>query len=181
MNKSFVLAGFDEKMKKLENANLNKKLFKDMVLQNCQLQNDLMQKYRWKVCLVVFSGDVSKWWLRFLKKGFRHCFITLGNGDLWLTIDAMLHKTDVIIQPVCGDFDMASWYLEQGFTVMATSLKDVPLVSAPLGFFTCVEAVKRVLGIHNFRIVTPYKLYKFLLSEKNKKIILDIREQLWYI
>lgn len=136
---------------------------------------------RWQIGLVVFSGQVSRWWLRFLKKGFRHCFITLGNGQNWLTIDPMLHKIEVVIQPVAGDFDLEKWYLEQGYQVLKTNLSAVQLTPAPLGLFTCVEVVKRIIGIHNFRIITPYSLYKFLLKVKNEKIILDKREQKWYI
>ena len=131
----------------------------------------------WSSCLVVFSGQVSKWWLRFLKKDFRHCFITIGNGRIWLTIDSMLHKIDIIIQPVAGDFDMEKWYISQGFKVLKATPSKIKLVSAPIGLFTCVEVVKRIIGIHDFRIATPYKLYKFLLNEKDKKIILDILEQ----
>ena len=31
-----------------------------------------------------------------------------------------------------------------------------------LGIFTCVEVVKRILGISKISIVTPFRLYKFL-------------------
>ena len=139
------------------------------------------QNNNWNTCLVVFSGQVSRWWLKFLKKDFRHCFVTLGNGELWLTIDAMLHKVDVVIQPVAGSFDMQKWYEANGFKVLKVELNKVPLIPAPLGLFTCVEVAKRILGIHNFRVTTPYKLYKFLLNAKYMKIILDSKEQKWYI
>ena len=33
---------------------------------------------------------------------------------------------------------------------------------APFMLFTCVEAVKRVLGIHRRGIVTPWQLYRHL-------------------
>jgi hypothetical protein len=33
---------------------------------------------------------------------------------------------------------------------------------------------KRVLGIHDKTIQTPYKLYRFLKNEQNKKKVLDI-------
>lgn len=132
----------------------------------------------WQTCLVVFSGQVSRWWLKALKQGFRHCFITLGNGQVWLTIDAMLNKTDVVIQPVAGDFDMKKWYESQGFLVVSVKIFNVGLIPAPVGFFTCVEMVKRIIGVHSFRIATPYSLYKFLLNVKNKKIILDSRREM---
>jgi hypothetical protein len=34
--------------------------------------------------------------------------------------------------------------------------------AAPFMLFTCVEAVKRVLGIHRRGIVTPWQLYQHL-------------------
>jgi hypothetical protein len=38
---------------------------------------------------------------------------------------------------------------------------------APISFFTCVEGAKRILGVHNIMIVTPWQLYKLLVKEKN--------------
>ena len=32
------------------------------------------------------------------------------------------------------------------------------------GIFTCVEVVKRILGISKKRVLTPYQLYKYLLK-----------------
>jgi len=35
-------------------------------------------------------------------------------------------------------------------------------------FFSCVEFIKRVLGIHSCFILTPWQLYKYLNKEKEK-------------
>jgi len=40
---------------------------------------------------------------------------------------------------------------------------------APWMPFSCVEAVKRVLGIHKSFILTPWQLYRFLRKEQTAK------------
>ena len=39
---------------------------------------------------------------------------------------------------------------------------------APIGIFTCVEVVKRILGIHARRIFTPWQLYHYLTKKKGE-------------
>ena len=53
--------------------------------------------YRYQKAVVGFGGRQTLWWMRFLKKGFYHCIIALGNDDEWVVIDPLLHFTDMIV------------------------------------------------------------------------------------
>jgi hypothetical protein len=112
--------------------------------------------------LVVFGGRTGMPWLRWLRPGFRHCFIAVADGGCWLTIDPLLHRLEVRATGLDSGFDLVGAYREMDLTVVAVTPRPVALRRAPLGVFTCVETVKRVLGIRARRIVTPWQLYRFL-------------------
>jgi len=112
--------------------------------------------------IVVFSGETNLKSLKILRPGFRHCFVLVRRQDCWVIYDPLSHRTDlaVIVGPSLGE--LAEWYRLKGLHVLETMVRRAPLRSAPLRPFTCVEAVKRVLGIHAPWITTPWQLYCFL-------------------
>lgn len=118
---------------------------------------------------VVFCKNTDIWWLRFLKKGFRHCFLVLNDGCNWITYDPTSAFTDIVVQKTPMDFDLPKWFSQRGDFVVPTIIEKQKKI-APLSIFTCVEGVKRVLGIHNLWILTPYQLYKYLIKNKRSKI-----------
>ena len=115
-----------------------------------------------EVAIVVFAGEASLKWLRLLRPGFRHCFVLVRRHDCWVIYDPLSHRTDlaVIAGPSMGE--LAEWYRERGLQAIETTVRRAPLRSAPLRPFTCVEAVKRVLGIHAPWVTTPWQLYCYL-------------------
>lgn len=115
---------------------------------------------------VVFSGKADVPWLKLLRPGFRHCFVLLHDGRYWLSVDPMLNYMDVQLQKVPSDFDVADWLKQRGNIVVPASVCRDKKVPAPWSPFTCVEAVKRVLGIHARWVMTPRQLYKFLQKQK---------------
>lgn len=124
--------------------------------------------WTWRRALVVFSGRADLAWLRLLRPGFRHCFLILGSNDGWLCLSPLAHRTTLTVLPLAADFDAAGWYRDQGLTVVETAYPtDPPRRQAPWRPYSCVEAVKRVLGIHHPLILTPWQLYRFL--EKSGK------------
>lgn len=119
--------------------------------------------------LVVFSGHADLRWLAWLRPGFRHCFAAIESGPYWVVYNPLSHCTEVaVLDGVDGDA-LAAWYRGQGFSVVSCRRRRPALQPAPLGFYTCVEAVKRVLGIHAPWVLTPWNLYKFLEKEKTRK------------
>lgn len=119
---------------------------------------------------VVFSGKTDIRWLRFLKAGFRHCFIILNDGQRWIAIDPAASYMDVqIYHHIDNEFDLPSWLSDQGYLVVPAVIDKEHQKAAPSMIFTCVEAIKRVLGVHKRFILTPWQLYKFLEQEQQKE------------
>lgn len=112
--------------------------------------------------LLVFSGRTGISWLRWLKPGFRHCFVAVDDGVEWLTIDPLLHRLEVRASGLPSQFDLAAEYRRMGLTVAEVIPAPVPLRRAPLGVFTCVETAKRVLGMRARWVVTPWQLHRFV-------------------
>lgn len=112
--------------------------------------------------LVVFTGDTSLGCLRILKPGFRHCFVAVCRNDHWVICDPLCHRTDLLVISKDAAADLGAWYRLNGLTVIATSVRPAPPRVAPLRAYTCVEAVKRILGVHARSVNTPWQLYRYL-------------------
>lgn len=121
---------------------------------------------------VVFEHDNSLWWLRFLRPGFRHCYVILeyqdfNNRYFWLELNPMSNQIYAFIHNSELKIDYSS-YLQKKESIHMIPFKFTisPLKCAPFGVFSCVEFVKRILGIHDFFIFTPYQLYKKITKYK---------------
>lgn len=112
--------------------------------------------------LVIFSGGSGVWWLRWLRPGFRHCFAAVDDGTHWLTVDPLLHRLEVRASGLASAFDLAAEYRRMGLVVLEIAPPETALRAAPVGFFTCVETVKRLLGLRARWVLTPWQLYRFL-------------------
>lgn len=119
---------------------------------------------------VVFSGQTDIRWLRWLKPGFRHCYVLLNDGQRWTSLDPLSHVTEVSVHhhlPI--SFNLPAWLEARGNTVVKTFLCRDIFTPAPFMLFTCVEAVKRVLGVHRRGVLTPWQLYQFLKKRHSHK------------
>lgn len=113
---------------------------------------------------VVFTGETDLPWLKFLKPGFRHCFVLINDGKHWISIDPLANHTDVVVHHVPHNFDLPEWLKKRGQRVVPAPVCRTRRHVAPIGFFTCVEAVKRVLGLHDGMVFTPWQLYRRLCA-----------------
>lgn len=115
---------------------------------------------------VVFEGETNLWWLRFLKKGFRHCYLLLKlstQPKQWLEINPMSNQICFFVHSNSLNFNyLHHLKKKENVKIVPVRFQQAPLKAAPLAPFTCVEFVKRVLGIHDISIITPYKLYVYL-------------------
>lgn len=118
---------------------------------------------------VVFSGQTDVPWLRFLKPAFRHCFIVLNDNGSWVTVDPMMNHMDVKVHAhLPADFDLPRWLQSRGQRVIPAVLDRTKLKPAPWRPFTCVEAVKRILGLHERFVLTPWQLYRHLTQTPSR-------------
>lgn len=122
-----------------------------------------------QLAVVGFCGRSDLRWLRFLKPGFRHCLVLLCDGRGWILCDPLAHATEIAVLP--AGLDPMAWLLAQGVLPVPTRVQPPrrrPRMPAP---FTCVEAVKRLLGLRVPRVVTPWQLFRHLVTAQHK--ILD--------
>jgi len=83
-----------------------------------------------------------------------------------MALDPLAHRMEIGILPMSSDFDLKEWLEGQGFTVSAARVEAEVTKPAPVMPYSCVEAVKRVLGIRSRRVVTPWGLYRFLRAKE---------------
>jgi len=121
--------------------------------------------------LVVFMGDVSIRWAKLLRPGFRHCFAVVGRNEHWVIFDPMSNFTNLGVFSGPSVDDVAEWYRQFGFTVVRTAVRREQSPAAEWRPFTCVEAVKRVLGIRAPWVITPWQLYRHIVHTKSKKAL----------
>ena len=119
--------------------------------------------YRPPIAYVAFGGNVTHWWTRFLQEGFYHCFLILGNGYEWYIIDPLMHFTDFIILKTNR---VERIFQLKGYKMIRTTPKIPTRIRFLLRPCTCVEIVKRFLGIQTFFIWTPHQLFCFLSQKK---------------
>ena len=123
-----------------------------------------MESAQW----IVFSNDTDIACLKILKRGFRHCFMVMQQDSRWVLIDPRSNKTDIQILPHPPHFNFPRYFTEQGKTVLK-----VPNIIAPQKIMTpfpvsCVEGIKRLIGLHHFWVITPHQLYKKIIKMQKK-------------
>ena len=118
--------------------------------------------------LVIF-GETEIKWFRFLKKGFRHCFAIIEGRTGWAVYNPLSHYTEIKMYPSLGADELVRFYDAMGYTVVETRVREPARKMSPVAPFTCVEAVKRALGIQARYIATPWQLFRFLMRLENEK------------
>lgn len=115
---------------------------------------------------IVFSGHSDMWWLRCLRPGFRHCSILLNDGEHWIGVDPLSSVMEIAVHKVPAQFDLPAWMRMKGHVVIPARPRPAAK-PAPWGVFSCVEAAKRVLGIHHRFILTPWQLYRHVMKNRH--------------
>ena len=116
--------------------------------------------------LVAFENRPDRSWLGWFKAGFRHCYIIANTGLGWRIVDPICSpfSTDVLDGPRVGQ--VLAGLAATGVScvrVDGCQGRDIGLDLRPM---TCVEWVKRALGIRNPRIFTPLQLYGYLIQQE---------------
>lgn len=100
------------------------------------------------------------WWNRFLEPGFRHVIALKREGGGWIAFHSRAEFVDIeiIYQPV------TAWDIVPGATIQrVVAFRKAGIVRSAwhTGPITCVENVKALLGIRNWRVRTPYQLHRY--------------------
>lgn len=117
--------------------------------------------------LVVFSDNSGVWWLKLLKPGFRHCFVILetDRGCIW--VDPLSNSLTIKMLEGYELAGLLQWYRDMGMKVLRTSVNGNRARPFAWGPMSCVEVVKRLIGLRNGAVLTPWQLCQAI--EKNKK------------
>lgn len=116
----------------------------------------------WRDGLVVFADATDLWWLRPLRRGFRHCFVALRTASGWVVVDPLSHLTAIAHFPLSQEFDLAAFYRRHGMVVVPVRFVSPDKRAAPFRPYSCVECVKRILGIRAGWVLTPWQLHRHL-------------------
>lgn len=119
--------------------------------------------------LVVFSGTTQIAWLRVLRRGFRHCFVLVPANDGWIALDPLAHRLAVGSVGSLAAGEVAAHYTALGCTVVAAPLREPPRRIRLFAPFTCVEAVKRIIGLDARGVWTPWQLYCALTARGRRQ------------
>ena len=115
--------------------------------------------------LVVFSSENNHPLQFLLSKKRRHVFCAICDDDRghWLSYD--WHQGIPIIRCEAGsNFDLKSFYQEQGYEVVETTVGTTP-PHGPLQWNNCVGHVKTILALNTYALV-PNGLYKYLTKTR---------------
>jgi len=114
--------------------------------------------------IVVFCDATEIRWLRFLKRGFRHCAVVLEIESGWILSDSVSNKTQLKHIVGMDSGELVRRLVAAGLHAIEVVPRNAPQRFAPPLPFSCVEGAKRILGIHAWTILTPWQLYKFLIG-----------------
>lgn len=113
-------------------------------------------------CAIVIFGSSQLSYLKVLRGGYQHCMIAVQSGAAWQLIDPLSNAFYVTELGIARPDEIISSFTEQGFDAVPTQRRAPVAAEMPPAPFTCVEVVKRVLGIRDRWVMTPWQLRKVL-------------------
>jgi len=119
--------------------------------------------------VVVFSGKVTLWWLRFLRPGFRHCFVLIESGGQWIAYNPMSNGCEFAVWAGLGEDAVCRSLNASGYTAIGVNVRPLRSGAYPWRPYTCVEVVMRALNLRTAWVFTPWQLYRFLQKEEKKQ------------
>ena len=116
--------------------------------------------------IAVFSGQTDFWWQRLMRPGFRHCGVLIEAGGHWIVLEPLAACLELRILPAASPDTLVRMLRRRHLLAIETTVR--PITGAVLfpGPFTCVETVKRALGIRSIWVQTPWQLYKNIQSRR---------------
>jgi len=113
---------------------------------------------------IAFFGDedgVRRWWWRFTKPGFRHCFALRYMVDLnsWALVDWSNRGLNVEFLPKQYVDAIMLAVNDSGGAFLDVDTEEQPARLFPPLTLYCVTAVKELVGLRDWRVITPWQLY----------------------
>ncbi len=111
---------------------------------------------------VVFGeSKLSHWFIRMLPYPFQHCLVVRDDGAYWTVIEPLCSHIDTRIE-LKTDYPDISQLFPDSVILSHRAVLEAEAMTWSLGIGSCVDIVKRTIGIRDFWIWTPHQLYKRL-------------------
>lgn len=112
-----------------------------------------------------YGARESLWLKLFCRKGDPiHCWVAVDKGSYWLV--AAMESTCVVGHAVSMEHALSLQYRKEGHGVVEWRGEGPGDRTYPPCVMTCVELVKRTLGIHKPLLLTPGQLLRHLEETK---------------
>lgn len=118
-----------------------------------------LEGFRFEYAIVGFGGTPTLWWMHFLKKGFYHCLVALKSQNEWLLVDPLIHCVDIVW---IKKGNVHAYLKRHGYQTLDVKVTEPEKKTLQVVPFTCVEMVKRIIGVQKRSVFTPFKLFNYL-------------------
>lgn len=112
--------------------------------------------------VVVFEDRAGSRGLAWLRAGFRHCFCLVHRPAGWIVCDPLKSMTRLDVVADYPEPELLAHYARLGMVAIAGDCGRGIRPGSFLRPLTCVELVKRVVGLRAATVWTPYQLYRAL-------------------
>ncbi len=112
--------------------------------------------------IVVFEDRASAPSLRWLRPGFRHCFCLVRRPCGWVVCDPLKSRLTLEVVALYDETELLQHYRRLGMTALVGNAVGSTRRDGLIRPLTCVEVVKRILGLRAPGVWTPYQLYRAL-------------------
>ncbi len=121
-----------------------------------------MRPYGQSLAIVIFGPSTLRY-LQVLKAGYQHCSILTQDQGQWHMMDPLSNGTHITMLGEARPDEIVRTFKADGYDAVTVQRLAPVCKGMPLAPFTCVEAVKRVLGIHDRWVLTPWQLRRHLM------------------
>ncbi len=123
----------------------------------------LNKSYMYPHCVIIaYTDRTSLTYLKWLRRGFRHCLVLRSAPPHWVLVDTTSNHTQIAVLDVVGLADYLVILHRHGYRFQMSRCRIRPSRRVSFMPCTCVEAAKRILGIVDYRVWTPYQLYNHI-------------------
>ena len=145
-------------------------IFENSLDRNNNLQDKDIQPNKF---IIVFVDRTECFYIRWLKRGFRHCFVIIQYDDHLIICDPLKNKIEISSINIINQFDICQFYHRIGHNVLVGDF----IISGKFRFsmpeiITCVVTVKRIIGLRKLRVITPWQLFKYLKKNNSYSTLL---------
>ena len=115
---------------------------------------------------VIFEHNEA-WWTRFFRPGYRHVSVVVKLKEgVFIHVNPYKRSLDYTVLTLEDVNKLFDYEYCSDIVVCTLEHKlDTYSINYKPSVFSCVELVKRTIGIKKWWVFTPYQLYKYITKE----------------